>query len=133
MVESAILMFAAATALAATALAKTFFAASACRAELADELVRMANRDETIVSAIGMSVRRTGAATGSVQNTKDGIRAFLAIPIAGLDGRGLLYVNGLRTTGRWWFASVSLHVSDRQLLLGPAPGAGGRGDEQFAR
>ncbi|HEX6178388.1 MAG TPA: hypothetical protein VF057_08505, partial [Thermoanaerobaculia bacterium] len=98
---------------------KAFFAADACRSELADELVRMANSDETFVRELGVSIRRAGATSGSMHHTSDGIRALLAVPLAGRVGRGVLYVNGLRTPGRWWFASITLHVSDRQLSGGP--------------
>ena len=86
------------------------------RSAVAGELVDVLSADHRINDALGWPVTRAGAATGSVHPTSDGLRALLAIPIAGSVARGTLYVNALRSTD-WQFASVTLHLQPRRIEL----------------
>ena len=86
------------------------------RSAVAGELVDVLASDHRINAALGWPVTRSGAATGSVHPTSDGLRALLAIPIAGSIARGTLYVNALRSTD-WQFESVTLHLHPRRIEL----------------
>jgi len=86
------------------------------RSVVAGELVEVLTSDDRIGDALGWPVTRSGAATGSVHRTSDGLRALLAIPIAGSIARGTLYVNALRSAS-WQFASVTLHLDPRRIEL----------------
>lgn len=96
---------------------RSLVADSILRAEVAEEIVQIIASDSTAVDALGHAICIAGAVTGAVYRMRDGIRTVLAIPIAGSDGRGIAYVNALRMSDCWSFASLTIHFERRALQL----------------
>lgn len=96
------------------------------RAAVSEELVRTIAPSDTVAGALGAPVRPAGAATGCVIRTSEGVRTLVGIPVAGPNGRGVLYVDGLRRENGWSFASVTLHVEQAQLQTAPVNTPGRR-------
>jgi hypothetical protein len=96
-----------------------FVADMRLRTSVSEELVGIMTANDSVTAALGAPIRRAGSATGCVNRMDDGVRTLVALPVSGPNGRGVLYVDGLRKEDGWSFAAVTLHVDRRTVYVEP--------------
>lgn len=76
------------------------------------EAVERAKYNAGVIEALGAPVEEGLMYTGKIAVQGDSGRADIAIPISGPKGKGIIHAQAVKTSGRWVFGLLAVHIED---------------------